>query len=76
MCGPAGAVLPAMLQHQQALVVAAQVNLKAKLESNLSYFSFRRLVPGAFNLVFMGWTCTTLPRTARRSRCPPGDGCR
>jgi hypothetical protein len=34
-------------------VVAAQVELKATLKQNersLSYFSFRRLVPGAFNV--------------------------
>jgi hypothetical protein len=35
--------------------------LKPNLESGLSYFRFKRSVPGAFNLDFIGSTCTALP---------------
>jgi hypothetical protein len=35
--------------------------LKAKNESSLSYYSFKRLVPGAFNMRFMGLRCTAVP---------------
>jgi len=37
------------------------LNLKAKVESGSSYFSFRCLVPGAFNMGLIGSTCTALP---------------
>ena len=48
--------------HCQILGVAAQVVvLKAKLDSSLSYYSFERLFPGAFNVGFIGSTCTALP---------------
>jgi len=40
------------------LVVAAQLDLKANLKSSLPQFSFNRIVPGAFNLGFIGSTCT------------------
>ena len=41
--------------------VVAQVEFESEFESNSSYFSFKRLVPGAFNLVLIGSTCTALP---------------
>ena len=37
------------------------LKLKAKLESSLSHFSFKRLDPGAFKVCFIGSTCTALP---------------
>ena len=40
----------------------AQVELKAKLESGLPYFSFKSLIPGGFNVGLIGSTCTALPR--------------
>ena len=42
-----------------------KLNLKATLESSISHFSFKRLVPGTFNLGFIGSTCTALPSSAR-----------
>jgi len=50
--------------------VAAQPDFKAKFESGPSYFSFRRLVPGAVNVGFTGSACTSLP-SAGPTR-PPG----
>jgi len=41
--------------------VVAQVEMKAMFDSRLSYFSFMRLVPCAFNLDFIGSTCTDSP---------------
>jgi len=41
--------------------VVAQVVVEAKNESSFSYFSFKRLVPGAFNVGFIGSTCSVLP---------------
>ena len=53
-----------------------KLKLKAKFESSLSYYSFKRLDPGAFNVGFIGSTCTALPRgpraRTRRTRRPPG----
>jgi hypothetical protein len=43
------------------LDVAAQVGIKVKLESSLSNFSFRHLVPGAFNVGLIGSTCIAIP---------------
>jgi hypothetical protein len=37
------------------------LNLRAKFESSMLQFSFKRLVPGGFNLGFIGSTCTALP---------------
>jgi len=39
-----------------------KLNLTAKVESSMSHFSFKCLVPGAFNLGLIGSTCTALPR--------------
>jgi hypothetical protein len=36
-------------------------NLKAEVERSTSHFSFKRVVPGGFNLGFIGSTCTALP---------------
>jgi hypothetical protein len=38
-----------------------KLNLKAKVESNISHFSFKGLVPGGFNMGFIGSTCTASP---------------
>jgi hypothetical protein len=46
------------------------LNLKAKFESGLSYFSFNRLIPGAFNVGLIGSTCTALPRHALPALSP------
>jgi len=37
------------------------LNFKAEVESSISQFGFKRSVPGAFNLGFIGSTCTALP---------------
>jgi len=37
------------------------LNLKAKFESSLSHYSFKRSDPGGFNMVLIGSTCTALP---------------
>ena len=39
-----------------------KLKLKANLESDFSNYSFKRLVPGAFNVGLIGSTCTTSPR--------------
>jgi hypothetical protein len=45
----------------KAQCVVVQVEFESKLESGLSYVGFKRLVPGGFNLGFIGSTCTALP---------------
>jgi hypothetical protein len=40
--------------------------LKAKLESSTSHYGFKRLIPGGFNMDFIGSTCTALPGCSRR----------
>jgi len=42
-----------------------KLNLKAKFKGRSSYYSFKRLVPGGFNLGFIGSTCTVLPSELR-----------
>jgi hypothetical protein len=37
------------------------LELKAKLESSSSHFTFKRLAPGPFNMGFIWSTCTGLP---------------
>ncbi len=49
------------------LVLAAQFELDSKLESGLSYFGFKRLVPGAFNVGLIGSICNALPRPPSRA---------
>jgi len=41
-----------------------KLNLKAKIESGVSYFSFKSLIPGAFNVTLIGSACTALPSAA------------
>ena len=41
-----------------ALLWRRKLNLKAEVESSVSHFSFKRFVPGGFNLGFIGSTCT------------------
>ena len=43
------------------------LNLKAKFEGGSPYDGFKRLVPGAVNMGFIGSTCTALPRRAARA---------
>ena len=42
--------------HTRAVLWRRKLNLKAKFESSISHFSFKRLVPGGFNLGFRGST--------------------
>ena len=44
--------------------------MKAKLESGSSHFSFKRLVPGSFNLGLIVSTCTAIPRCVMASIVP------
>jgi hypothetical protein len=48
------------------------LNLKANFEGGSSYFSFKRLVLGAFHIGLIGSTCTALPRDVREAA--GGDG--
>ena len=43
------------------VVQRRKLNLKATFESCLSYFSFKSLIPGAFNVGLIGSSCTALP---------------
>jgi len=45
-----------------------KLNLKAEVESSISQYSFKRLVPGGFSLGFIGSTCTALPRDSWQSQ--------
>jgi hypothetical protein len=47
-----------------------KLNLTAKFEGGSSYYPFKRLVPGAFNMDFIGETCTALPCTSPSPRHP------
>jgi len=57
------------------------LNLKAEVESSASQCSFKRLVPGGFNLGLIGSTCTALPgdqplgprATQHSTRAPTGN---
>jgi hypothetical protein len=64
------AELRALQVEAGAPAVAAQFEpeskIEAKLKTVLSYSSFKRLVPGALNMGFVGSTCTALLRP------PPG----
>jgi len=48
-----------------ALLQRRKLNLKAKLESSSSHFSFQCLVPGGFNMGSMWSTCNALPSDTR-----------
>jgi hypothetical protein len=67
---PAPARLVAMLMGNTpmlniTLLERRKLNLKAKFEGGSSYHSFKRLVPGAFNVGSIGSTCTALPCSSR-----------
>jgi hypothetical protein len=48
-----------------------KLELKAKFESSLTYYNFKRFIPGAFNMVFIDSTCTALPHNPYPDRhCP------
>jgi len=51
----------ALVDARQCHDVAAQVDLKAKFEGGSSCYSFKRLVPGSFNMGVIGSTYTTPP---------------
>jgi hypothetical protein len=55
-------------------VVAAQVDIDSKIEATLKaiypYFSFKRLVPSAFNVGLIGSTCTALPGAVPPEQVP------
>jgi hypothetical protein len=57
--------LPHRLVHHRegpaAVVSRRMLKLKATFEGGLSYFSFKRLVPGAFNVVLIGSSCAAVP---------------
>ena len=42
-----------------------KLNFKEEVESSISHFSFKRLVPGCFNVGLTGSTCTALPLPSR-----------
>ena len=44
-----------------ALMKRRKLILKAEVESSTSQFTFKRLVPGGFNVGLIGSTCTALP---------------
>ena len=46
-------------------------NLIAKFQSASLYYSFKRLVPGAFNMGLIGSTCTGLPGVSVPCSGPP-----
>ena len=48
------------------------LDLKAEVESSISKFSFKRLVPGGFNLGFAGSSSTALPWPMREEMALPG----
>jgi len=50
-----------------------KLKLKANFEGGPSYYSFKRLVPGALNMGLTGSSCTSLPRWGPASRI---CGCR
>jgi hypothetical protein len=50
------------------MVYRRNLNLKAKVESTMSHFSFKCLVPGGFNVGLIGATCTAPPWRARTPR--------
>ena len=45
-----------------------KLNLKARLESRLSYYNLKCLVPGTFSVVLIGSICTALPLRAPAPR--------
>ena len=44
-----------------------KLNLKAKVESSITHFCFKCLVPDGVTLVLIGSTCTALPRAEEDS---------
>jgi len=54
------------------LAVAAQAEFESKVSRRSSYYSCKRLAPGAFNMGFIGSTCTALP-SAPPPRWPPAS---
>jgi len=49
-------VLHTAAEDEGASVQRRKLNLKAKFESSSSHYSFKHLVPGAFNMGFIGST--------------------
>jgi hypothetical protein len=46
---------------EDADVKRLKLNLKAEAQSTASHFGFKRLVPGGFDLISLGSTCTAPP---------------
>jgi len=68
----AGLCVERALVQLVALNAAAQVAVKAKLESSVSYFIFKFLVvPGAFEVGFIGASYTAISRSRSCSAAPP-----
>jgi hypothetical protein len=44
-----------------------KLNLKVKFEGGSSYHGFKRVVPGGFNMGFIGSTCTALTQLSAAS---------
>ena len=57
-----------MLASCSAQVYRRKLILKAKSESGSYYLSFKRLVPGGFNMGLIGSACTALPSGTLRTR--------
>jgi len=55
-----------------ALMERHKLNLKAKFKSGSSYFSFKRIILGVFNVGLIGSICTALPWTGRCHPPPRG----
>jgi hypothetical protein len=64
LIGSTCTAIPSAAARAAARVERRKLNLKAKIESGLSYFTFKSLIPGAFNVGLIGSTCTDLPGCA------------
>jgi len=60
-CSVCGTAWKAESVSLMTLMERRKLNLKAKFGSVFSYSSFQRLDSGAFNVGFIGSTCTALP---------------
>jgi hypothetical protein len=58
---PRRAVFSSASAAARSVMQRRKLNLLANFESGSPYFNFKRLVPGGFNMGFIGSTCTALP---------------
>jgi hypothetical protein len=54
-------VVHAVLHHDVAAQLEFESKIEAEIESSLSHFSFKRLVPGAFNVGLIVSICAVQP---------------